>query len=99
MSMRAIPRSAAQWLALLGSTLMIAALTWWALVFLRVLASGYLSAPEALSCSAIPSIVCDLATSLCGRTHPLGITWYSPLPLWTSVALLSGAALLWRDET
>lgn len=98
MSLQVLPRQPAQWLALLGGTLLAAAFAWWAIVFLRVLSNGYLSAPEALSCSAISSIVCDLATSLCGKTHPLGITWYSPLPLWAGVALLSAAAFFWRDE-
>lgn len=90
-------RQKAPSIAILGGGLLLVALLWWASVFLRVIGNGYLSAPEALGCSVASSIVCDLATSLCGRTHPLGLTWYSPVLLWIAVALLSGAALAWRD--
>jgi hypothetical protein len=93
-----LPGSYPRWLALLGGGLLLAAFAWWALVFLRVLANGYLSTREALTCSVASSIICDLATSLCGKTHPLGITWYSPVLLWVSVALLSAAALFTREE-
>jgi len=86
-----------RWLALAGGALLLAAIAWWALVFLRVLANGYLSTREALTCSVASSIICDLATSLCGKTHPLGITWYSPVLLWVAVALLSAAALITRE--
>jgi hypothetical protein len=97
MSLLAPPCRPSWWLALLGSGLMLGALAWWALVFLRVIGNGYLSAREALTCSLASSVICDLATSLCGKTHPLGIAWYSPVLLWASVALLSAAALLTRD--
>jgi hypothetical protein len=92
-------RSSPRWLALAGGALLLAAIAWWALVFLRVLANGYLSTREALTCSVASSIICDLATSLCGKTHPLGITWYSPEALWIAVALLSAAGLLTREGT
>ena len=88
----------ARWLALLGAALLLATIAWWSSIFLRVIVNGYLSVPEAVSCSAISSVLCELATSLCGRTHPLGITWYSPVLLWISVALLSAAALVTRHE-
>lgn len=90
-------RQRAGWIALIGGGLLLASLAWWASVFLRIIGIGYLSAPEALSCSVASSIVCDLATSLCGRTHPWGVTWYSPVLLWASVALLSVSALIWRE--
>lgn len=95
--MAAIRQQPGRWLALLGSALLLGALAWWAAIFLRVMGNGYLSLPEAASCSVLSSIVCDLATSLCGKTHPLGLTWYSPVLLWISVALLSAAALTSRD--
>ena len=85
-------------LALLGGALLILAALWWASIFLRVIGNGYLSVIEAARCSAVSSVICDLATSLCDKTHPLGITWYSPALLWVSVALLSVAALLTRDD-
>lgn len=80
-------------LAAAGTLTLAMAAAWWASIFLRVLANGYLSAREALTCSVALSVICDLATSLCGKTHPLGITWYSPTLLWVSVGLLSAAAL------
>lgn len=97
MSWTLLPRSATRWLAISGGALLLAALAWWAVVFLRVLSNGYLSPPEALSCAAMSSTICELATSLCGKTHPLGISWYSPTLLWVAVAVLSAAALLTRE--
>lgn len=94
----ALPSGSTRWLALLGGGLLLGAVGWWALVFLRVVGNGYLSAPEALACSVSSSIVCDLASSLCGKTHPLGIAWYSPVLLWVAVAVLSVAALATRDD-
>lgn len=76
-----------------GALSLAIAVAWWAAVFVRVLANGYLSAREAITCSVASSVVCDLAMSLCGKTHPLGLAWYSPGLLWVSVALLSAAAL------
>ena len=93
-----LPGGSPRWLAVLGSCLLLGAIAWWALVFLRVVGNGYLSAPEALTCSVTSSIVCDLASSLCGKTHPLGIAWYSPVLLWVAVAVLSMAALMTRDD-
>jgi hypothetical protein len=79
---------------LLGGSLALIAAAWWAIVFTRVLANGYLSAGEAVSCSVASSVLCDLAMSLCGQTHPLGVAWYSPALLWVAVGLLSVAALI-----
>ncbi len=89
-----LARQSTLWLAGLGSGMLLLAIAWWSVVFLRVIGNGYLSAGEALTCAVNGSIVCDLATSLCGRTHPLGISWYSPLLMWAAVALLSAAALI-----
>lgn len=77
-----------------GALTLAIAVAWWTAVFMRVLANGYLSTGEALTCSIASSVICDLATSLCGKTHPLGLAWYSPGLLWISIALLSASALL-----
>lgn len=90
----AILRHPARRLALLGGTLLMVAILWWASIFQQVIGNGYLSLPEVVICAAVSSGVCDLATSLCGKTHPLGLAWYSPLLLWASVAFLSVAALV-----
>lgn len=91
-------RQPSRLLALLGGGLLIAVTAWWALVFLRAASIGIVSAREALACAVTSSVLCDLAMSLCGRSHPLGIAWYSPTGLWLAVALLSAAALIHRDR-
>ena len=93
-----LSRKAVQSLGCAGAVLLATSLFWWGTVFLRVIANGYLSSAEAFRCSLASSIVCDLATSLCGKTHPFGITWYSPVMLWIAVALLSATALLLPDN-
>ena len=96
--MAILSRNAVQLLGWGGAVLLATSLVWWGTVFLRVIANGYLSTAEAFRCSLASSIVCDLATSLCGKTHPFGITWYSPILLWIAVALLSATALLLPDN-
>lgn len=88
--MRSLPR----FLAIGGALLLSLAVAWWAVVFLRMIGNGYLSSLEAVTCSVQGSTICDLAMSLCGGTHPLGIKWYSPILLWLAVALLSAAAFV-----
>ena len=91
------PRHIARLLAIAGAVALAVAAAWWAIVFGRIIANGYLPAGQSVYCSVSSSIICDLAMSLCGSTHPLGIRWFSPAVTWLALALLSAAALLPRD--
>ncbi|WP_421692932.1 hypothetical protein [Aestuariivirga sp.] len=95
MTVSAAPR-VSRFLALAGGAALIVAAAWWAIVFGRIIANGYLPAGQSVYCSVSSSIICDLAMSLCGSSHPLGIKWFSPAVTWLALALLSAAALLPR---
>jgi hypothetical protein len=78
----------------MGAATLLVAAFWWVIVFGRVISNGYLPLGQSAICGVTTSIVCDLAMSLCGRDHPLGITWFSPLSTWLALGLLSASALL-----
>lgn len=77
-----------------GGLAVAAALAWWALVFSRVVTSGYMTYLQAAPCALSTTDLCSLAQALCASDHWLGIRRYSELLLWAGFALIASGSLL-----
>ena len=70
-----------------GILALLAALAWWALVFVNVAENTSLTIPAAVPCLVNTSDLCSLAMSLCGSGHWLGIPRYWEGLFWAGAAL------------
>lgn len=90
-------RSLALSLSSIGALAVVTVVAWWWIVFSRQIGSGSLPLANALPCLARNTDICALAEALCTQDHFLGITRYSPVAFWASLALISGGfAAAWK---
>jgi hypothetical protein len=79
---------------IVGTAIVVAALSWWWITYGEVVKYGYLSWREASDCLVWNSDICSLATALCLGSHPRALLSYWSSTLWLGLIAISASLLL-----